>query len=71
MRLIDDADKLWSKFWSVRFSLAAFAAGIYAGWDAYLNGHSPWICFVTAALAFLAGVSRVIAQPKARDGLNG
>lgn len=71
MRFIDDAGQLWHKFWSLRLSVAAGVSGLYAGWEAHVYGQPVWACLLTAGLAFLAGFSRVVAQPKAREDCNG
>lgn len=65
MRLIDNAGQLWHKFWSLRLSFAAGASGLYAGWEAHVHGQPVWACLLTSGLAFLAGFSRIVAQPKA------
>ncbi len=71
MKLIDNAGQLWHRFYSVRFSFAAAVAAIYAGWEAHVYGQPVWSCVLTAGLALLAGISRVVDQPKARRGSRG
>lgn len=65
MKWIDNAGQLWHKLWSLRLSFAAGFAALYAGWEAHVYGQPVWACCLTAALAFGAGISRMVAQPKA------
>lgn len=72
MQLIDDAGKLWHRFWSVRFAaLAVIVSAIDAGWQVHVSGQPPYLALFTAAISAAAGFSRLVAQPKARDGING
>lgn len=70
MQLIDDAGKLWHKFWSIRLSVVAvIAAAVDAGWQVHVTGQPPYLALATAAISAGAGFSRLVAQPKARcDG---
>lgn len=69
MRLIDDAGRLWHKFWSVRLSLAAgIASAADAGWQAHATGSTPIVSLASSAISFGAAAARMIAQPRARDG---
>lgn len=71
MKFIDNAGRLWHRFYSVRFSVAAALAALYAGWEAHVYGQPVWACLLTAGLALAAGLSRVVAQPKTREDCDG
>lgn len=72
MQLIDDADQLWHKFWSVRLSaIAVIASAVDAGWQVHVTGQPPILALVTAGVSAGAGFSRLVAQPKLRDGNDG
>lgn len=71
MKFIDNAGQLWHRFYSVRFSAAAALAALYAGWEAHVYGQPVWACLLTAGLALLASLSRVVAQPKTREDCDG
>ena len=72
MRLIDDADKLWHRFWSVRLSaLAVIASAFDAGWQVHVGGQPPYLALATAAISAGAGFSRLVAQPKLKEPIDG
>lgn len=72
MQLIDDAGQLWHKFWSVRLSaVAVVASAVDAGWQVHVTGQPPYMALVTAAISAGAGFSRVVAQPKLREPIDG
>lgn len=65
--LIDDAGKVWHRFWSVRLSLlAAIASALDAGWEAYVTGEPPLIALLTLGISLGAAIARIVAQPRAR-----
>jgi hypothetical protein len=72
MRLIDDAGVIWHKLWSVRLSAVAVLASAFdAGWQVHVTGQPPYLALATAAISAGAGFSRLVAQPKMRDGCDG
>lgn len=72
MLLIDDAGKLWHKFWSVRLAaLSVVVSAIDAGWQVHMTGQPPYLALSTAGISALAGFSRLVAQPKARSPIDG
>lgn len=72
MRLIDDAGKVWHKLWSVRLSAVAVLASAFdAGWQVHVTGQPPYLALATAAISAFAGFSRLVAQPKLREGNDG
>lgn len=72
MKLIDDAGKVWHKFWSVRLSvIGVFASAFDAGWQVHVTGQPPYLALLTAAISAGAGLARLVAQPKMRDGRDG
>jgi hypothetical protein len=72
MKLIDDAGKLWHKFWSVRLSaVAVLASAVDAGWQVHMTGQPPYLALASAAISAGAGFSRLVAQPKARADCDG
>lgn len=72
MQLIDDAGKLWHRFYSVRFAaLAVVASAADAGWEVHVSGQPPYLALLTSVFSAGAGFSRLVAQPKARRGLDG
>ncbi len=72
MRLIDDAGKLWHRFWSVRFSIVAvLVSAVDAGWQVHMTGQPPYLALLTAAISAGAGFSRLVAQPKALGDCDG
>lgn len=69
MRFIDDAGRLWHRFWSVRLAaLSVIASAADAGWQVHVTGQTPYIALATAAISAGAGFSRLIAQDTLRDG---
>lgn len=72
MRLIDDAGRLWHRFWSVRFNLLSIALqAVYAAWQAWVTGNPPWVVLVTIILSAGSLVSRLVAQPKLTEASDG
>lgn len=71
IHFIENAGMLWHRFYSVRFSFAACAAALFSGWEAHVYGQPVWACLLSAGLALLAGLSRIVAQPKARADCDG
>lgn len=72
MMLIDDASRTWHKFWSVRLSaVSVIVSAVDAGWQVHMTGQPPYLALATAAISAGAGFSRLVAQPKARAGLDG
>lgn len=72
MRLIDDVGQVWHKLWSVRLSAAAVvASAVDAGWEVHVTGQPPIMALLTAAISAGAGFSRLVAQPKIRQGCDG
>jgi hypothetical protein len=49
MQLIDDAGKVWHRFWSVRLSdRSPVCLGRDAGWQVHVTGQPPVLALVTA-----------------------
>lgn len=72
MRLIDDVGHVWHRLWSVRLSaIAVVASAVDAGWQVHVTGQPPLLALGTAAISAGAGFSRLVAQPKLRDGNDG
>lgn len=68
MQLIDGADKLWHRLWSVRLaSLSVVVSAVDAGWQVHMTGRPPYLALATAAISAGAGFSRLVAQPKAHS----
>ena len=72
MRLIDDAGKTWHKFWSVRLSaVSVLLCAVDAGWQVHVTGQPPILALVTAGISAGAGFSRLVAQPKLKEAIDG
>lgn len=72
MKFIDDAGKVWHKFWSVRLSaIAVVASAIQAGWEVHVTGQPPVLALLSAGISAGAGFARLVAQPKLRGDVDG
>lgn len=72
MQLIEDARRLWLRFWSVRLSLlsallsaAEFALPLIPDGVAEFIGRGKFAA-AAFAISMSAAVARIVAQPKAR-----
>ena len=73
MTLIEDAGKVWHRFWSVRL---AFLAALLGGADAAMpfiapEHASPCFAVAAAAVSVAAGLARIVAQPRMKGRRNG
>lgn len=69
MMLLPDWKILIRRAWSVRLSLlAALASAGEAAWQLYLDARPSILIVGTALISLGAAVSRLIAQPKMRNG---
>lgn len=65
VHLINDADAVWHKLWSVRLSLlAAVLEGVNAFLGYVVPDHpGPILAILAAGVSAAAAIARVIAQP--------
>jgi hypothetical protein len=72
MKLIDDAGKVWHRFWSVRLSaVSVLLCAVDAGWQVHVTGQPPILALVTAFISACAGFSRLVVQQKLREPSDG
>lgn len=68
MNWIQDAEKIWTKLWSVRLAIVSgLGSSIDVGYQIYVsspNKFTLWISIVVAATSFGGVIARLIAQPK-------
>jgi len=70
VRLVDQAGRIFRKAWSVRLSLAsALLQTLFVCWQYYVDKQPHMIILITAAISISAAISRIVDQPKLRDGV--